>query len=984
MTTLLFNPANYAINPSAAPTLVTTVALLCLGLLVLIREQASVASRLFALMTLSVSVWFFAFSWMYCATDERVALWWAKAAYLGVPFTCSAVYHFTVAVLGLSGRYRSLVWAGWILSVICSAVALSTDALIPGLYRYWWGYYPRYGWFSVVFLPFFFFMMIAGASLFRREYRQAPPGTRKNRVKWFLLAFVGAFIASVDFLPKFGVPIYPFGYLAAFGWLVFVERAIWRYQLVEITPAFAADEIIATMADAMVVFDHEGVVRVVNQAACDLFQRPETELVGYPIWSINSGFLPRERVETLLRTGSPLKSELTYVPRPDSVVVLDLSASVIRDRAGHAVAIVCIAMDVTAHRRAEETIRQNQELLRGAFDYAAIGMALVATDGRWLQVNRALCDIVGYSEQELLATTFQAITHPDDLEADLNYVRQMLAGEIRTYQMEKRYFHKLGHVVWIVLNVSLVRDPHGKPLYFIGQIQDITARKRAEEEHRLLLESTDEGIFGMDLDGCCTFLNASGAAMLGYSPEEVVGRHMHTLTHHSHPDGSPYPADACPIIHAFRTGQGRRVDHEVFWRRDGTAIPVEYSSYPIREKDALRGAVVTFTEISERKLLEEQVRQSQKMDAVGKLAGGIAHDFNNLLLVINGYSQLLLSRLEPRDPLRENIEQIKVAGDRAAQLTHQLLAFSRRQVLRPRVLDLNTVVSSMSAMLQRMLGEHIDLAIALNPDLGNVKADPGQLEQVLLNLTVNARDAMPQGGRLTIETVNVTVEESSHRAQTIPPGPYVMLSVSDTGCGMDAQTQAHIFEPFFTTKGVGQGTGLGLSMVYGIVKQNGGHIFVYSEPRHGATFKIYIPRVDEASEAAETMPQPVALPQGTETILLVEDEPQVRALVRVTLEQHGYTVLEARHGVEALVIAAQHAGPIHLLATDVVMPQMSGPQIAKQLTLGRPDMKVLYMSGYAENAVVHHGVLDHGAAFLHKPFSLEILASKVREVLDAS
>ena len=983
MTTLLFNPASYAVNPSAAPTLVTTVALLFLGLLVLIRERASFTSRLFALMTLSVSVWFFAFSWMYCAIDERVALWWAKAAYLGVPFTCSAVYHFTVAVLGLSARHRPLVWAGWTLSAICSAVALSTDALIPGLYRYWWGYYPRYGWFSAVFLPFFFFMMIASTSLFWREYRQAPPGTRKNRVKWFLLAFVGAFIASVDFLPKFGVPLYPFGNLTAFCWLVFVERAIWRYQLIEITPAFAADKIIATMADAMLVFDHEGVVRVVNQAACDLFQRPEAELVWQPIWSIDSGFLPRERIETLLRTGSPLKLEVNYVSRPDSVAVLDLSASVIRDRAGQAVAIVCIARDVTAHRRAEETIRQNQELLRGAFDYAAIGMALVATDGRWLQVNRALCDIVGYSEHELLATTFQAITHPDDLEADLNYVRQMLAGEIRTYQMEKRYFHKLGHVVWIVLNVSLVRDSQGKPLYFVGQIQDITARKRAEEEHRLLLESTDEGIFGMDLEGRCTFLNASGAAMLGYSPEEVVGQYMHALTHHSHPDGSPYPEDACPIILAFRTGQGRRVDHEVFWRQDGTAFPVEYSSYPIKEKDVLRGAVVTFTEISERKILEEQVRQSQKMDAVGKLAGGIAHDFNNLLLVINGYSQLLLSRLEPHSPLRENIEQIKQAGERAAQLTQQLLAFSRRQVLRPQVLDLNTVVGSMSAMLQRVLGEHIDLAIALNPDLGNVKADPGQLEQVLLNLTVNARDAMPQGGRLTIETLNVTVEESSHRAQTIPPGPYAMLSVSDTGCGMDAKTQAHIFEPFFTTKGVGQGTGLGLSMVYGIVKQNGGHIFVYSEPGHGATFKIYIPRVDEASEATETMPQPAALPRGTETILLVEDEPQVRALVRVTLEHHGYAVLEARHGVEALVIAAQHPGPIHLLVTDVVMPQMSGPQIAKQLRPGRSDTKVLYMSGYAENAVVHHGVLDHGAAFLHKPFSLEVLASKVREVLDA-
>jgi two-component system cell cycle sensor histidine kinase/response regulator CckA len=988
VTSLLVNPDHYLLSPVAIPTFITACALLVLGLVVLSRERPSPVPRLFFIMTLTVSVWFFAFSWMYCATNERVALWWAKAAYLGVPFIAAAVHHFTVAVLGLSAGYRSRVRAAWVLSGVCAAVALGTDALVAGLYRYPWGYYPRYGWFGAVFVSFFFLLMIASAVLFWKEYRRALPGRRKDRVKWFLCAMGVAFLGSVDYLAKFGVPLYPFGYVAVFGWLVFVERAIWRYQLVEITRAFAADEIFATMSDAMLVFDQEGTVRIVNQAACDLFKKPEAELVGCPVWSINAGFFPRERLERLLQIGTPLRSLTSEVRQTDSrrdeAVVLDLSASLIRDRAGHVAAVVCIARDVTAQRRAEESLRQSQELLRSAFDHAAIGMALVAPDGRWLRVNHALCDIVGYSEQELLATNFQAITHPDDLAADLDFVRQMLAGEIQTYQMEKRYFHKIGHVVWILLSVSLVRDLEGSPLFFIGQIQDITARKRAEAEHRLLLESTDEGIFGLGMDGRCTFVNASAAAMLGYTPGEVVGQDMHALLHHSHADGSPYPAEACPILRVLRTGQGHRSDREVFWRRDGTAIPAEYSAYPIREKDTVRGAVITFTDIGDRKTLEEEVRQAHKMEAVGKLAGGIAHDFNNLLLVINGYAQLCLSRVAADDPLRQDIEQVRRAGDRAAELTQQLLAFSRRQVLRPKVLSLRTVADSLGSILQRVLGEDVDLAIAVDPELGSVKADSGQLEQVLLNLTVNARDAMPQGGKLTIEIQNVVLEDSGRLTQTIPPGPYILLAVSDTGCGMSAETQARIFEPFFTTKDVDQGTGLGLSMVYGIVKQNGGHIGVYSEPGHGTTFKIYLPRVDDAVDPAEPTPPSSVLPRGMETILLVEDEPQVRTLIRDTLQGHGYRVLEARHGVEALVMAANHPDPIHLLVTDVVMPQVSGPQVAQRLAQARPDMKVLYMSGYAENAVIHHGVLDPGAAFLNKPFSLDVLAGKVREVLHSA
>ncbi len=405
-----------------------------------------------------------------------------------------------------------------------------------------------------------------------------------------------------------------------------------------------------------------------------------------------------------------------------------------------------------------------------------------------------------------------------------------------------------------------------------------------------------------------------------------------------------------------------------------------------RELEAYSQTLESHVEKRTRELsqAQDQLRQAQKMEAVGRLAGGVAHDFNNLLTAIMGYSDLLMSGLAEGDPRRGDLEQIKHAADRAASLTRQLLAFSRRQVLQPRVLDLNAVVGSIEKMLQRLIGEDIDLVTVLDPALGRVKADPGQLEQILMNLAVNARDAMPQGGKLTIETTNVELDGAyAGQHVAVRPGSYVMMAVSDTGCGMDAETRSHLFEPFFTTKEVGKGTGLGLATVYGIVKQSGGSIWAYSEPGRGATFKIYLPRFEESAGAQVVVAPPAKSVGGSETILLVEDDEAVRSLAGDVLQRHGYTVLEARHGAEALVISERHAGPIALMLTDVVMPGKRGHEVAGQLAAGRPDMKVLYMSGYTDNGIVHQGVLDAGMAFLAKPFTPSALARKVREVLDA-
>jgi PAS domain S-box-containing protein len=496
----------------------------------------------------------------------------------------------------------------------------------------------------------------------------------------------------------------------------------------------------------------------------------------------------------------------------------------------------------------------------------------------------------------------------------------------------------------------------------------------SESNFRSLVQNAPYGICRCSPEGMILEVNPALLAMLGYSsPFEILGHNLISGV-------SSEPDKANDLLLAAAANHPGGVELE--WKqRDGGLILVRAAARAVRDHDEIVSYEIVAEDISERRALELQFRQAQKMEAVGRLAGGIAHDFNNLLMVISGYSQLLLDEVRPESPQRNAVEEIQKAADRAASLTRQLLAFSRKQLLSPRVIDVNALVLDNLKMLPRLIGEHIEVVNIPGRELGHIKADPGQLEQVLLNLVVNARDAMPQGGKLTIETANVTLDESYTRSHpSMQPGEYVMLAISDTGLGMDADTQSHIFEPFFTTKGP-KGSGLGLSTVYGIVKQSGGYIWVYSEVSRGSTFKIYLPRVTRA-ELPEAERRVTKTSPGRETILLVEDEANLRRLVRGFLQRQGYTVIEAEDGRTALEAAAHHVGPIHLLLTDVVMPDMNGRELAHKLSILHPRTRVVYMSGYTENAIHHNGALETGVVFLQKPFTEEALAEKVREVLE--
>jgi PAS domain S-box-containing protein len=630
-------------------------------------------------------------------------------------------------------------------------------------------------------------------------------------------------------------------------------------------------------------------------------------------------------------------------------------------------------------------LQKNLALLQGITAGTTDAVFVKDLQGRYLMMNPAGAGFLGRTVDEIIGKDDTELF--DDAETG-RVIMELDRGVLQSGKMQT--FEEGGAAAGVsriyLSNKGPFRDASGKVIGLLGICRDITDRKLAEEELRqsqrklrIHFEHTPLAVIEWDLDFRVTDWNPAAEGMFGYSRQEAIGQRASFIV----------PPHFRPLVDKVwqellnQKGGVRSANDNI--TKDGRIISCEWYNTPlVDESGRVLGAASLAQDVTERVALEERLRQSQKMEAVGRLAGGVAHDFNNLLTVILGYSQILAEGVPAGSRLADSTAQIKSAADRASGITRQLLAFSRKQVLSPRVINLNDIMLNLDSLLRRLIGEDIEVLTVPSNDLGSVKADPGQIEQVIMNLALNARDAMPSGGKLTLETTNAQLDESyAQRHQPAEPGRYVMLAVTDTGHGMSPETQARIFEPFYTTKEVGKGTGLGLSMVYGIVKQSGGYIWVYSEPDRGTTFKIYLPRVDQPAESTGAQNRPNSVQRGTETILLVEDDPQLRQLSSSVLAHCGYKMLVASTPEEGIEICRSNHRDIRLLVTDVVMPGMNGRQLAEQIQQVSPNVKVLYISGYTSNAIVHYGVLDPGLSFLPKPFTLSALVAKVREVLDS-
>ncbi|MBU0508831.1 response regulator [bacterium] len=723
-------------------------------------------------------------------------------------------------------------------------------------------------------------------------------------------------------------------------------------------------------------------------------------------------------------------AELEMFRRDGSTVWTEVNVSILRDAHSKPTGILGVTRDISARRRTEEALRTKSSQIENLFDNLDyVFMSLDPQARRVLQVSPAFEEVYGLPREALFRNVDVAleVVHPDDREMIDRGVEMLYGG--RPFAGEFRIVRPDGEVRWAETHVKPAIDKKGQVIRLDAVVADVTPRKQVERIQAVLFQilnassTTDnlEEFLSAVRGQLSTLLDATNFYVALYDPAKKMysfpffadthddfGKHKcelpNSLTDYVRRTGIPLLTDRT-------THDKLEADGEIALM--GTPSHV-WLGVPLKTAKGVIGVMVvqsyseqtTYTQRElqlmtmvsghvavaiERKAAqdalrdsEEQLRQAQKMEAIGRLAGGVAHDFNNLLTAILGHGELAMYKLHEDDPLRENVGQMVRAADRAASLTRQLLAFSRKQVLQPRVFDLNAIVADMEKMLRRLIGEDVELVIRLGGDVGPVRADPGQIEQVIMNLAINARDAMPKGGRLTVETTEIELDESAAwNHQQVTPGRYVMMAVSDTGTGMDSDLQSHIFEPFFTTKEHGKGTGLGLSTVYGIISQSGGHIWVYSEVGRGTTFKVCLPRVSATVEPTRIPPSPEPL-KGSETILLVEDEEGVRDLVERILSHHGYRVITAAFPQQAIRMAKGFQGTIDLLVTDIILPQINGNELAKRVRGLRPEIRVMFMSGYTDDRILGHEIADGRASFLAKPFTAEGLARKVREVLDTA
>ncbi len=757
-----------------------------------------------------------------------------------------------------------------------------------------------------------------------------------------------------------------------------------------------------SIGDAVIATDATGRVTRMNASAERLSGWTLADAAGRPLSDVFRivNALTRETVpdpvQLVMAQGKVvgLANHTVLLARGGREYQIADSASPIRNAGDEIVGVVLVFSDVTEQYRAEETLR----LTRFSVDAASDALFWMTPDARIVDVNAAACRSLGYTREELLRLRVPDVDARFNEELWPQHFAELRRRGSMTFESEQRSSEGRLFPVEIVANYV----KYGGEERNCAFVRDITERKRtekslrdSEELYRTLLINLSSGVVVHRADTSILFSNAAAASFLGLSEDQLLGKAaMDSAWCFLQEDGTPMPLKDYPVNRVIASGKELR-NYVVGMCRPDRAEPAWglCNAYPVRDEEgAILQVVVTFTDITERTraakekaALEIQVQQAQKMESVGRLAGGVAHDFNNMLTVILGNVAMAIEHVDPAQPLHTDLVEIRKAANRSADLTRQLLAFARKQVVAPMVLDLNETVPGIIKMLQRLIGEDISLTWRPEANLWRVKVDPSQIDQILANLCINARDAIAGVGNIVIETGNRTLDESYCAVHAgCVPGDYARISVSDNGHGIDKETLAHIFEPFFTTKGAGEGTGLGLATVYGAVKQNNGFINVYSEPGTGTTFTIYLPRQEGGDAREQTTDSADPAGRGQETILLVEDEPSILKLAERVLARQGYAVLPAKGPGEAIRIAGEHAGVIHLLTTDVVMPEMNGRDLARNLQSRYPGLKVLFMSGYTANIIVHQGVLDQGVHFIQKPFSIDELTAKVREVLDSA
>ncbi|MGD0726482.1 MAG: PAS domain S-box protein [Spirochaetia bacterium] len=738
-------------------------------------------------------------------------------------------------------------------------------------------------------------------------------------------------------------------------------------------------QFIETISEGTATVSADGDILSCNAALAKTLRRPLVQILGTAMRDHLSPEDHEAFTAILAQAGTESPRRKIRLKTSDGLLVpVYMSATLLQNV--EAAPVFCLALtDLEEVVSAEENLRESEQRYRGLLEHAPVGIA-VYSEGKIAFINPAGARLLGSDSEGLFAgKPVTEFIHPDGLEAAQSRMRRMMAGETGLYPAEDVFLKLDGTPI----NVEVISAPlpyKGKPAVQTI-ITDITKRKQGEAERERLItaiEQVGEMVFVTDPEWIIQYVNPAFETVTGYSRKEVLGRDPSFLR--SGEQDQAFYQELWQTTSSGKTWQGTVV-HK---RKDGRLFTEETTISPVCDAG---GRIVSYVGVardtSAQRLLEDRLRQAQKMETVGQLAGGVAHDFNNMLQVIITYAEMSLAKVDPGQPLHKYLMEIRRAAQRSAEITGQLLAFARKQTVSPKILDLNEAVASAQKMIQRLIGEDIDFAWMPGHELWKVKIDPAQLDQILANLSVNARDAIGGVGKLTVGTEKVTFDKEY--CATNPgflPGEYLLLAVSDDGGGMDRETLSHIFEPFFTTKAPGKGTGLGLATIYGIVKQNNGFINVYSEPGEGTTFKVYLPRAEGAGADKGVEVEAAAPRGGTETVLVVEDEATILELARECLEDLGYTVLAAKSPEEAMRRSEEQAGPIQLLITDVVMPQMNGRQLAERLGALRPGLKCLYMSGYTADIIAHRGVLEEGVRFIAKPFSLRVLAEKVREVLD--